>query len=67
MNVGADILSGLALFTLANAVTFFSASQLYSDPFVLIMLGLSSGAILAIPRMVIEYHGTFTNSKLNNY
>lgn len=67
MNIGADILSGLALFTLANTVTFFSASQLYSDPFVLIMLGLSSGAILAIPKMVIEYHGKFTNSRLNNY
>jgi hypothetical protein len=52
--LGKDILSGLALFTLANAVTFISASQLYSDPFVLIMLGLSSGAILAIPKILYE-------------
>lgn len=52
--VSADILSGLAIFTLANAVTFFSASQLYSDPFVLIMIGLSSGAILAVPKIVYQ-------------
>lgn len=52
-SVGSDILSGLALFTLANAVTFLSASQLYSDPFVLIVLGLCAGAILAIPRLIL--------------
>ena len=55
LSISADILSGLALFTLANAATFLSASQLYSDPFVLIMLGLSAGAILAIPKIVIDY------------
>jgi hypothetical protein len=54
MALGSDILTGLALFTLANAITFLSASQLYSDPFVLIILGICSGAILAIPKIFIE-------------
>jgi hypothetical protein len=53
--IGSDILSGLALFTLANAFTFLSASQLYSDPFVLIVLGLASGAILAIPKIFLNF------------
>jgi hypothetical protein len=51
--LGADVISGLAIFTFANAVTFLSASQLYSDPFILIVLGLCSGAILAIPRIFL--------------
>jgi hypothetical protein len=61
-STGADILSGLALFTLANAVTFLSASQLYSDPFVLIILGLSAGSILAIPKIFLEYQSNHRNS-----
>jgi hypothetical protein len=60
--LGADIISGLAIFTLANAVTFLSASQLYSDPFVLIMLGLSSGAILAIPRILLDPQAPFSKN-----
>ena len=59
ISIGSDILSGLALFTLANAFTFLSASQLYSDPFVLIMLGLSSGGLLAIPKVFLDHrHNT---------
>ena len=59
ISIGSDILSGLALFTLANAFTFLSASQLYSDPFVLIILGLSSGGILAIPKIFLDHrHNT---------
>ena len=64
ISIGSDILSGLALFTLANAFTFLSASQLYSDPFVLIMLGLSSGAILATPKIFLDYQGNTTKSKI---
>jgi hypothetical protein len=60
ISFGSDILAGLALFTLANVITFLSASQLYSDPFVLIILGLSSGAILAVPKMVINIRQNYS-------
>jgi hypothetical protein len=43
------ILSGLLIFSIVNIVSFFSASQLYSDPFVLILIGLSTGTFLAVP------------------
>jgi hypothetical protein len=51
-----DILLGLALFAFANIVTFLSASQLYSDPFILIIIGLTSGAVLVIPKSIIELY-----------
>jgi hypothetical protein len=54
LNVNADIVMGLIIFTLANSATFLSASQLYSDPFVLIIIGLSFGSILAIPKIFLE-------------
>jgi hypothetical protein len=65
LTVGIDILSGLSLFTFANVITFFSASQLYSDPFVLIILGISSGAILAVPKILhdIQINSYMTNLK----
>jgi hypothetical protein len=46
------ILLGLVSFALANVVFFFSAAQVYSDPFILIMLGLSFGSYLAIPTLI---------------
>lgn len=49
LNFGSDFLVGLTLFALANMVTFVSASQLYSDPFVLIMIGICLGSFLSIP------------------
>ncbi|MFN9622671.1 MAG: hypothetical protein ACK587_07560 [Cyanobacteriota bacterium] len=58
--LGSDIVLGLALFTLANVVTFLSASQLYSDPFILIVLGLCSGAILAIPRIYLNTQSSYS-------
>ena len=42
-------LVGLAMFVFTNLITFFTAGQLYSDPFVLIIIGLSAGTFLAIP------------------
>jgi hypothetical protein len=48
-NTECEILTGLVIFTLVNIISFFSASQLYSDPFVLIMIGLSCGTFLAVP------------------
>lgn len=42
-------LFGMLLFVVVNILSFFSASQLYSDPFVLIIIGLASGTFLSIP------------------
>jgi len=46
---------GLLAFLAANVLNFASASQVYGDPFVLIILGLSAGFILAAPP-VIQAH-----------
>lgn len=46
------VLLGLVSFALANLVFFFSAAQVYSDPFILILLGLSFGSYLAIPTLI---------------
>jgi hypothetical protein len=46
------LVAGTLSFGLANIVFFFSAAQLYSDPFVLIMLGVSIGSILSVPILV---------------
>ena len=46
------LVAGTLSFGLANIVFFFSAAQLYSDPFVLIMLGVSIGSILSVPVLV---------------
>lgn len=43
---------GCLAFGVANLLFFFSAAQLYSDPFILIVLGISIGPILAIPVLV---------------
>lgn len=40
---------GLLIFTLVNVATFFSAGQVYSDMFILFMLGLSFGAFMSLP------------------
>lgn len=45
------LLYGLVAFLPANGVVFLTAHQVYGDPFVLIVLGLMTGAILAYPRM----------------
>lgn len=66
INFGSDILAGLTLFTLANMFTFLSASQLYSDPFVLIILGLSTGAILAVPKIFLDLQQYHSISEFQN-
>jgi hypothetical protein len=45
------LLYGLIAFLPANAVVFLTAHQVFGDPFVLIVLGLVTGSILAFPRM----------------
>jgi len=46
------LLLGLVAFGLANIVFFFSASQVYGDPFILLMLGICFGAFLAVPSLI---------------
>jgi hypothetical protein len=46
------LVTGCFSFALANIVFFFSAAQLYSDPFVLIMIGISIGSVLSVPLLV---------------
>lgn len=43
---------GLMAFLLANIPVFIIAAQVYGDYFVLLVLGLSLGAVLRIPRLV---------------
>lgn len=54
-NTEFELLVGLVLFAIVNLVTFFSASQLYSDPFVLIVIGLASGTFLSVPILASRY------------
>lgn len=44
-----NLMTGLLIFVVTNAISFFQASQVYSDPFILIILGLSFGTYLSIP------------------
>jgi hypothetical protein len=48
----AFLLLGLMAFCLANVVFFFSAAQVYSDPFILILLGICFGSFLAVPTLI---------------
>jgi hypothetical protein len=48
----AALLLGLVAFGLANLVFFFSASQVYSDPFILILLGICFGSFLTVPTLI---------------
>ena len=41
----------LVAFLVANIILFITASQIFGDPFVLILLGISFGALLATPRL----------------
>jgi len=51
-----NILVGLLLFVIANAVSFFQAAQLYSDLFVLIIIGISFGTFLAVPILASQFN-----------
>ncbi|WP_143593727.1 hypothetical protein [Synechococcus sp. 1G10] len=46
---------GLLAFSLANVPFFIAASGVYGDPFVLILVGLSLGAFLALPTYVYTH------------
>lgn len=48
------LLLGLVAFGLANVVFFFSAAQVYSDPFILIILGICFGSFLAVPTLIAQ-------------
>lgn len=48
------LLMGLMAFTLSNVPAFFSAAQLYGDPFVLILISVSLGSFLAIPSLLSQ-------------
>jgi hypothetical protein len=48
----AFLMLGLVAFGLANVVFFFSAAQVYSDPFILILLGICFGSFLAVPTLI---------------
>jgi hypothetical protein len=48
----AFLLLGLVAFGLANVVFFFSAAQVYSDPFILILLGICFGSFLSVPTLI---------------
>jgi hypothetical protein len=53
-----NILVGLLFFVIANAASFFQAAQLYSDLFVLIILGISFGCFLAVPILASQFNNT---------
>lgn len=52
----AYMLLGLISFGLANILFFFSAAQTYSDPFILIMMGICFGSFLAVPSLIARQH-----------
>jgi hypothetical protein len=53
------LLVGIVAFLPANAAVFLSAHQVFGDPFVLIVLGWITGALLAFPAL-IEVHARET-------
>ncbi len=46
-----NLVYGIMAFLIANSVVFITASQIYGDVFVLLVLGWLVGFILAVPRM----------------
>lgn len=65
LDFGSDLLVGLTLFSLANLITFISASQLYSDPFVLIIIGICLGSFLSIPHLYLTYYKHTLRQRVN--
>ena len=53
-----NLITGLLIFVVANAVSFFQASQVYSDLFILIIIGLCFGTYLAIPLAAAQFQKT---------
>lgn len=50
----ANLTMGMAAFVAATAIVFVSAHQVYSDPFILLMIGSCVGFILAAHRFTQE-------------
>jgi hypothetical protein len=50
---------GLLVFTITNIINFFSASQIYNDSFILILIGISSGTFLSVPILVSRYQTSY--------
>lgn len=48
----AFLMLGLIAFAMANVVFFFSAAQVYTDPFVLILVFIYFGSFLAVPTLI---------------
>jgi len=46
------LVMGCLAFGFANLLFFFSAAQLYTDPFILVVLGISIGPVLSVPILV---------------
>lgn len=57
------LLLGLVSFAMANLVFFFSAAQVYSDPFILIILGLCFGSFLSIPTLIARQQAEFQQAE----
>lgn len=45
---------GLLAFAISNLPFFYSAAQVYTDPFVLILMSISVGSFLAVPTLVAQ-------------
>jgi len=45
---------GFALFLLVNVMTFSVATQVYGDMFILLTLGLASGVVFTLPKLIIQ-------------
>jgi hypothetical protein len=50
----AELFVVISAFLTANFITFIIAHQIFGDPFVLVILGLAAGALLAIPGLAGE-------------
>jgi hypothetical protein len=51
-----NILVGLLMFVVANLVSFFQAGQVYSDLYILMLIGIFSGTFLAVPLLAAKFH-----------
>jgi hypothetical protein len=51
---------GLLIFTSVNIINFFSASQVYNDLFILILIGISSGTFLSVPILASRHQTSYS-------
>lgn len=56
---------GLIAFVSANVPVFIGASQVYGDPFVLVMLGLCLGFVYSMPRLLLLAQARWAQAELN--